>query len=197
MQLFMKPHALTICEKVKLCMTDCILSKGFKQPPFPMVSVSLTMGFGVLHIKCAQNIFKLVNVFSPLNTGQLFINPYLLRRDDRHPCKICVSISCLMSWTLQVFASVLSLVWNSSIISPRVCFACRNLYMSSFPVVSVSLTMGCDVGCQNIPALTATRPGWVTENEVRDSSVSGSITSFLPLICMQDWPHFAAQHNVK
>ena len=49
--------------------------------------------------------------------------------------------------------------------------------------------------------LTAARPGWVTvtSDKVSDSSlqmsVSAHIPSFLPFICMRDWPHFEAREQ--
>ena len=62
-------------------------------------------------------------------------------------------------------------------------------------MLSLSLTSGCEVGCRNIPALTAVRPGWTTSSEVRGGSlplsVSGHITSFLPFVCVWVQSHFA------
>ena len=53
---------------------------------------------------------------------------------------------------------------------------------------------------EQLSTLTTVKPGCVTRNGVRDSSlltsVFGHITSFTPFICMEDWPHFAAQYNV-
>ena len=64
----------------------------------------------------------------------------------------------------------------------------------------VSLTSGCEAGCQKLCTLTAARPGWVTSNEISGnslpSSASSCITSSLPFICLRDWPHFAAQRTV-
>lgn len=55
-----------------------------------------------------------------------------------------------------------------------------------FRSVSISLTLGCEVGCQTIPTLTVARRGWVTLNEVSDSSLPTSVfscfTSFPPFI---------------
>ena len=57
------------------------------------------------------------------------------------------------------------------------------------PHTPQSLILGCEVGCQNVSALTATRAGWVTPNEVSGSSLlvsfSGHITDFPHLICIR------------
>ena len=67
-------------------------------------------------------------------------------------------------------------------------------------MLSLCLMLWCEVNCQKAPTLTAVGPGKVTSDEISGSSlpmsVSSCITSFLPLVCSRDRPHFTAQHNV-
>ena len=62
-------------------------------------------------------------------------------------------------------------------------------------VLSLSLTLGCEVGCRNIPTLTAVWPGWMTSSEVSGGSlplsVSDHITSSLSFVCVWVQSHFA------
>ena len=56
----------------------------------------------------------------------------------------------------------------------------------------LSLTSGCEVGCQSISTLTAARP--VVVHCLRQ--FPATLLAFLPFICMRDQPPFAAQHHV-
>ena len=45
----LKPYAFTIhTKKVQICMTECVLIKGFKQSLLCSVSISLMSGYGWL-----------------------------------------------------------------------------------------------------------------------------------------------------
>ena len=118
-------------------------------------------------------------------------------------CKTCI---CSKTWKLQGW------FWYTEVSFKKFISKKVQLYMSECILIisfhqslslaqSLSLKSGCEVGCYNMSVLTAVRLRCVTYSEVSGSSLltsfCGCITCFPPFICMQDQPHFTAQHNVK
>ena len=65
------------------------------------------------------------------------------------------------------------------------CILIKGFKQSLSHSVSVSLTPGYEVACQNISMVRAARPGWVTSNKVSGNSLPASVSS-----CCTTFPLF-------
>ena len=82
--------------------------QGFEPATFQSRVRTLTTELSPPPISAAQHSASSYELASARSwsRGKCMISPLLLRRDERHVCKIWVSISCLTSWKSQMFVSV-------------------------------------------------------------------------------------------